>query len=156
MLKFVQLDYSYLHVACAIFSLTSLAKEYSEHHTYELNGKSDIPSCQNVVSGFFYYLAIILLRLPSLMLLLLLFRYICFNIYIKQFYRLFLQAKVCCLSICFRYWFFMYAALLMLFNGILAFLTLRPSFSKAAWSSYSSILAPTCFISRHKVTAIFV
>ena len=50
----------------------------------------------------------------------------------------------------------MYAALLMLFNGILAFLTLRPSFSKAAWSSYSSILAPTCFISRHKVTAIFV
>ena len=160
MLKFVilQLDYSYLHVACAIFSLTSLAKEYSEHHTYELNGKSDIPSCQNVVSGFFYYLAIILLRLPSLMLLLLLFRYICFNIYVKQFYtiRLFLQAKVCCLSICFRYWFFMYAALLMLFNGILAFLTLRPSFSKAAWSSYSSILAPTCFISRHKVTAIFV
>ena len=50
----------------------------------------------------------------------------------------------------------MYAALLMLFNGILAFLTLRPSFSKAAWSSYSSILAPTCFISRHKVIAIFV
>ena len=90
MLKFVilQLDYSYLHVACAIFSLTSLAKEYSEHHTYELNGKSDIPSCQNVVSGFFYYLAIILLRLPSLMLLLLLFRYICSKIYIyvKQFY----------------------------------------------------------------------
>ena len=87
MLKLVilQLDYSYLHVACAIFSLTSLAKEYSEHHTYELNGKSDIPSCQNVVSGFFYYLAIILLRLPSLMLLLLLFRYICFNIYIIVF-----------------------------------------------------------------------
>ena len=86
MLKFVilQLDYSYLHVACAIFSLTSLAKEYSEHHTYELNGKSDIPSCQNVVSGFFYYLAIILLRLPSLMLLLLLFRYICFEVYICQ------------------------------------------------------------------------
>ena len=48
----------------------------------------------------------------------------------------------------------MYAALLMLFNGILAFLTLRPSFSKAAWSSYSSVLAPTCFISRHKVIAI--
>ena len=84
MLKFVilQLDYSYLHVACAIFSLTSLAKEYSEHHTYELNGKSDIPSCRNVVAGFFYYLAIILLRLPSLMLLLLLFRYICFKVYI--------------------------------------------------------------------------
>ena len=153
----MQLDYSYLHVACAIFSLTSLAKEYSEHHTYELNGKSDIPSCQNVVSGFFYYLAIILLRLPSLILLLLLFRYICFKkyIYVNSF-RLFWQAKVCCLFICFRYWFFMYAALLMLFNGILAFLTLRPSFSKAAWSSYSSILAPTCFISRHKVTAIFV
>ena len=84
MLKFVilQLDYSYLHVTCALFSLTSLAKEYSEHHTYELNGKSDIPSCRNVVSGFFYYLAIILLRLPSLMLLLLLFRYICFKVYI--------------------------------------------------------------------------
>ena len=78
----LQLDYSYLHVACGIFSLTSLAKEYSEHHTYELNGKSDIPSCQNVVSGFFYYLAIILLRLPSLMLLLLMFRYICFKVYI--------------------------------------------------------------------------
>ena len=101
MLKFVilQLDYSYLHVACAIFSLTSLAKEYSEHHTYELNGKSDIPSCQNVVSGFFYYLAIILLRLPSLMLLLLLFRYICFKIYILSSFKLFLQAKVCSLSI---------------------------------------------------------
>ena len=86
MLEFVilPLDYSYLHVTCAIFSLTSLAKEYSEHHTYELNGKSDIPSCQNVVSGFFYYLVIILLRLPSLMLLLLLFRYICFNIYISD------------------------------------------------------------------------
>ena len=161
MLEFVilPLDYSYLHVTCAIFSLTSLAKEYSEHHTYELNGKSDIPSCQNVVSGFFYYLVIILLRLPSLMLLLLLFRYICFNIYIYKWFnliRLFWQAKLFCLFICFRYWFFMYAALLMLFNGILAFLTLRPSFSKAAWSSYSSILAPTCFISRHKVTAIFV
>ena len=162
MLKFVilQLDYGYLHVACAIFSLTSLAKEYSEHHTYELNGKSDIPSCRNVVSGFFYYLAIILLRLPSLMLLLLLFRYICFEVYICKIVllmpqiRLFWQAKVCCLFICFRYWFFMYAALLMLFNGILAFLTLRPSFSKAAWSSYSSVLAPTCFISRHKVIAI--
>ena len=165
MLEFVilPLDYSYLHVTCAIFSLTSLAKEYSEHHTYELNGKSDIPSCQNVVSGFFYYLAIILLRLPSLMLLLLLFRYICFNIYIYIYIytyiytiRLFWQAKLCCLFICFRYWFFMYAALLMLSNGILAFLTLRPSFGKAAWSSYSSILAPTCFISRHKVMAIFV
>ena len=72
---FYILDYSYLHVACAFFSLTSLAKEYSEHHTYELSGKSGIPSCRHVSSGFFYYVIIIVLRLPTLLLLLLLFRY---------------------------------------------------------------------------------
>ena len=68
------LDYSYLHVACALMSIMSLAKEYSEHHTYELSGKSGIPPCNFVTSGFFYYVAIIFLRLPTLLLLLLLYK----------------------------------------------------------------------------------
>ena len=50
-----------------------------------------------------------------------------------------------------RYWFTVYLALIMLVNGISAFLTLRPSFSKTAWTSFASIAAPTCFISRFKV-----
>ena len=70
------LDYSYFHVACALMSLMSLAKEYSEHHTYELSGKSGIPPCNFVTSGFFYYATIIFLRLPTLILLLLLYKYV--------------------------------------------------------------------------------
>ena len=57
-------------------SLISLAKEYSEHHTYELSGKRGIPPCNYVSSGFLYYAAIVFLRLPTLLLLLLLFKYV--------------------------------------------------------------------------------
>ena len=72
--KFSFIDYSYLHVAVAMMSLISLAKEYSEHHTYELSGKRGIPPCNYVSSGFLYYVAIVFLRLPTLLLLLLLFK----------------------------------------------------------------------------------
>ena len=79
----LMLDYSYLHVAVAMMSLISLAKEYSEHHTYELSGKKGIPPCNYVSSGFLYYVAIVFLRLPTLLLLLLLFKYVVRTKYIS-------------------------------------------------------------------------
>ena len=163
---FYILDYSYLHVACAFFSLTSLAREYSEHHTYELSGKSGIPSCRHVTSGFFYYVIIIVLRLPTLLLLLLLFRYA----YILSLSCNVISTRLCegkiqlfkiptifkihsYISNCnFRYWFSIYVIMLVFANGILVFLTLRPSFSKTAWTCCTSIAAPTCFISRFKAS----
>ena len=142
-------------------SLISLAKEYSEHHTYELSGKSGIPSCNFVSSGFFYYVTIIFLRLPSLLLLLLLYKYV----FTKNAHTYLLCVLIGQLVVSFiakfnynlscRYWFTVYLALIMLVNGILAFLTLRPSFSKTAWTSCTSIAAPTCFISRFKVCVIY-
>ena len=138
-------------------SLMSLAKEYSEHHTYELSGKSGIPPCNFVTSGFFYYATIIFLRLPTLMLLLLLYKYVAegHNVLWIDFLtsyrkiRFHYQTVIECMF--FRYWFTVFIALIILVNGILAFLTLRPSFSKTAWTCCTSIAAPTCFISRFKV-----
>ena len=104
-------------------AVVSLAKDYSEHHYYEMSAKMKIAGSGQLICGFFYYLIIILLRLPTLIL----------------------------MCVVLNYWFPVFVATAMTVNGILAFLTLRPSFSKTLWTSFASIISPTCYVSKYKV-----
>ena len=116
-------DYNYLHFACGAMALVSLAKDYAERHYYEMSAKTKIPGSDQLTCGFVYYTVVLLLRLPTLIL----------------------------LMVCFQHWFPAFLAVAILTNGLLAFITLRPSFVKTVCTSVSAVSGPTCFMSKYKI-----
>ena len=91
-----------------------------------MSGKTDLPGCGKLVCGFFYYSVIVLLRLTTLAL----------------------------MAVCLGPWFPVYLAASVVTNGMLAFATLKPSFSKTLWTSFTSVAAPSCYISKYKVPTL--
>jgi hypothetical protein len=61
-------------VASAILAVINLAKDYSRHHFHELSAKQGVPDFWESLKGLFFYVLLILCRIPSLVLLALFFR----------------------------------------------------------------------------------
>jgi hypothetical protein len=101
-----------------------LAKSCSEHHYYEVSGKTRIPGLKDVAVSYLYYLIHILSRTAAFSL-------------IFAYYHYYAVALV----------------LFLLFSNLfLAFMILRHNFIvKTIWTSVASILAPVCFVSVHTV-----
>ena len=111
---------------CAFMNFISLAKDYAERHHYEISGKSAMPSCGQMTCGFFYYSIVIFLRMQTLLLFLIMT----------------------------HYWFFIFFITAIFLNAIMAFSTLRTPFSKTVWTSFCSVLSPTCYMSKFKIPTL--
>jgi hypothetical protein len=114
----------YLQLLCIVTGLLMLAKSCSEHHYYEVSGKTHIPGLKDIAVSYLYYLIHILSRTASFSL-------------IFAYYHHYAVALV----------------LILLFSNLsLAFIILRHNFIvKTIWTSVASILAPVCFVSVHAV-----
>jgi len=64
----------YVQIASVALAVLGLAKDYSRHHFHELSGKEKIPNFWISFKALLFYVAHIACRLPSLVLLALMFR----------------------------------------------------------------------------------
>ena len=109
-----------------ILAILTLAKDYSEHHFFEISGKQEHPNFKMALKGFVIYTVIILIRLVSIMIIVLAFG---------------INSIFCFIT-------------LVALNTFLYSKNFPKNFPKRTWTSFSAILAPTCFVAKNDVDSI--
>ena len=111
---------NWLQLASALSSLFMLSKVNKDHHYYELSGKTKLPRNLKTLLPHFVYLVIIASRTFVIAL---------------------------CIAYA-RFWSMVPLVVYLAFTGITASFTLKTDRGKNFWTTFTSIMGPTCYVAR--------
>ena len=115
---------NWLQLASVISSLFMLSKVSKDHHYYELSGKNKLPRNLKTLFPHFVFLLITASRTFVIAL---------------------------CIAYA-RFWSMVPLAIYLAFNGMTASLTLKTDRGKNIWTTFTSIMGPTCYVARAHVS----